>query len=808
MNTHHIIRILLLAAVMFSSVCRAEVATDRPNVLWIYVDDMSDWMGCYGDPIAQTPHIDSLAAEGVLFQNAFMPAPVCSTTRSALITGTMQTTYGLHQHRTMIRMPLAEGLRTVPELFREAGYLTFNEAKDDYNFKRDRDLMYSPEFQRPTRRQVVAHMVGRDVSWLKQLQGKRFFGQIQLKGGKIDGETGSKFPAKSRVGDDQVAVPPQYPDHPVFRNAIARHYEQVAETDAQVGAIIEGLKEFGLWDDTVVFFFTDHGSPLPRAKQFLYDDGTKVPLIVRWPKNIQAARGESRSDLVSGIDITATSLGLAGITIPDFMEGHDLFADLYHSQKFVISARDRMGNAIDRMRTVRSQKFRYIRNYKTDRALYQPQYRDNYATFTILRDLLAHGELSPLQASYHDAVNRPEEELFNLESDPHQTVNLAKDPEFATVLTEHREHLQQWEHATDDKGRYPESKASLKLVFEESKGTCVTAEYDFLKSEQTDASDNAVENQDAIAQPSRKATDQVEKPKPKIVPYPDAATWTDAGVAVKEFPGFAFIGEFVKDRQALQATPAGNQFYLSIYQGGLPGAGWDGDAVAHEWIELSDLQNRLQGWTKVDRSKAAVGKQPPAGAIVLFDGSNTNAWKNAKIVNGTLQAGAATKQNFRDFTLYLEYLVPLKPEPPISHPHRGNSGVFAVGAYEVQIADTFGLDPNPNAWKEVDLLKPVDTWSGSVYGIRAADLNMCLPPLAWQSMEIEFKAARFTGGSKVSNAVISVILNGVKIQDNISLPEGTGGGPAGPRPEVANGPIYLQNHGNPNRFRNVWIVPR
>lgn len=478
-------RVAGLIALSVLAFWNSEVRAERPNILWIYVDDMSDWMGCYGDPLAQTPHIDSLASGGVTFQHAFMPAPVCSTTRSALITGTMQTTHGLHQHRTMIKKPLPDGLVTIPELFRRAGYVTFNEAKDDYNFQRNRDVMYSPEFKRPTRKQVSGHMVGRDVSWLKQLKGKLFFGQIQLKGGKFEGETGSKFPAKSRVADDQVDVPPQYPDHAVFRNAIARHYEQIAETDAQVGAIIAALKTYKLWDNTAVFFFTDHGSPLPRAKQFLYEDGTKVPLIVHWPDGVAriTRHGNSRADLVSGIDITASSLGLAGISIPDFMEGQELFADDFQARRYVISARDRMGNAIDRIRTVRSAKFRYIRNYKTDRALYQPQYREGYATFTTLRELHQSGKLSPLQASYYDVENRPEEELYDLENDPHQTVNLAQTSGFESVLKEHRETLEQWEAETDDKGRNPESRESLRLVFKSSKGRCVNPEYEFLKSE-------------------------------------------------------------------------------------------------------------------------------------------------------------------------------------------------------------------------------------------------------------------------------------------------------------------------------------
>lgn len=452
----------------------------RPNILWIYVDDMSNWLSCYGDTFAETPNIDSLAEGGVRFDKAFMPAPVCSTTRSALITGTMQTSHGLHQHRTMIKRPLPHDMLTVPELFRRAGYLTFNEAKDDYNFQRERHRMYSPEFRRPGFR---SHLTGRDVSWLQQLQGTRFFGQIQLAGGKFGGETGAKYPAVSRFDAKQVTVPPQYPDDPVIRNAMVRHYEQIQETDAQVGAIIAALKEYHLWRNTVVFFFTDHGSPLPRSKQFLYDEGTRVPLIVQADigGNQLVRHGRVRTDLVNGIDIAVTSLALAGIEAPDVMEGRNLFAENLRPRSFVVSARDRLGIAVDRVRAVRTANFRYIRNFNTDRALFQSQYRDNYATFQALRKLYEEGRLSPLQSSYFEASQRPAEELYDLTSDPHQTRNLANDPNSDDVLRRHRQFLQTWEDETDDKGRYPESRASLELVYKQAKGKVTAPEFDFLK---------------------------------------------------------------------------------------------------------------------------------------------------------------------------------------------------------------------------------------------------------------------------------------------------------------------------------------
>jgi len=383
----------------------------------------------------------------------------------------------------MITKPLPEGITTIPQLFREAGYITFNEQKADYNFLYKQSDLFSPEFKRPKKKALRGHLVAHDLSWLEQLKGKKFFGQIQLAGGKYQGEAGNKYPAPSRVKESEVTVPPQYPDNSVMRNAIARHYEQIAFCDSQVGAIITALKEYEIWDDTAVFFFTDHGCQMPRAKQFLYDEGAKVPLIVHWPKgHAQLAKnGTVRNDLVSGIDITVSSLALAGLDVPEFMEGENLFAANYQGRESVISAKDRMGNAIDRVRSVRSGNFLYIRNYMTDRPLYQAAYRDGYATFINLRKLYKEGALTPLQASYHDAAQRKSEELYDLAKDPHQLNNLATNPEYAATLKKLRAQLKEWEKETDDKGQYPSSKAELKKVFDNAPEKCVNPEYDIFK---------------------------------------------------------------------------------------------------------------------------------------------------------------------------------------------------------------------------------------------------------------------------------------------------------------------------------------
>ncbi|WDE97313.1 sulfatase [Lentisphaera profundi] len=475
----------IVAILALFTLSHAVFSREAPNVLWIYVDDMSDWMGCYGDKTVATPNIDMLAKNGVKFERVYMPAPVCSTSRSALITGTMQTSHGLHEHRTMIKKPLPKGITTIPQLFRQAAYLTFNEEKTDYNFSYKLSDLYSPEFKRPSKKIVSSHLKAHDLSWLEQLKGKKFFGQIQLSGGKYQGEAGSKYPAYSRVKEREVNVPPQYPDNAVMRNAIARHYEQVAFCDSQVGSIIKALKEYELWDNTIVFFFTDHGCQMPRAKQHLYDEGTKVPLIVHWPKGFQQItnKGSIRKDLVSGIDITVSSLALAGLQVPDFMEGKNLFAKNYQERDYVISAKDRMGIAIDHVRAVRSEKFVYIKNHMTDRPHYQAAYRDGNAVFTNIRKMYKDGELTPLQGSYHDASKRKVEELYDVENDPHQVHNLALNPEYVSILKMHREQLKVWENTTDDKGRIPSSRDELQKVYKHAKGKVENPEYDIFKEE-------------------------------------------------------------------------------------------------------------------------------------------------------------------------------------------------------------------------------------------------------------------------------------------------------------------------------------
>ncbi len=455
----------------------------RPNILWIFSEDLSPYMGCYDDPIntGHTPTIDALASRGVLFRRAYMPAPVCSACRSAIITGVMQTTTGTHQHRssrapgnkidpkTFIRLP--EGMKTIPELMREAGYFTFNSGKDDYNFYYNRRNLYSVG----TRHNYKPGMNGwqgnfarhsgsftEDTWRARPDKSQPWFGQIMIWGGKAGGKHVRKG---EKLAPDDVPLPPYFPDTPAHRKSWTAHYNAVRGADARVQEILDVLKADGELENTIVFFFSDHGNNQSlRHKQFCYEGGVHVPLVIKG--DLPSLKpGTVRGDLVSGLDISATTLAMGGAKMPGCLDGRDLFAPDFTPRDFVISARDRCDYTIDRIRTVRTDKFRYIRNFFPERPMLQPQYRDHAATVKDLKRLHAQNKLSDYQEKFWFGL-RPKEELYEIAKDPFQMHNLAGDPAFAAELAKHRKILEGWIAKTGDKGQFPEDPVQLKATFD------------------------------------------------------------------------------------------------------------------------------------------------------------------------------------------------------------------------------------------------------------------------------------------------------------------------------------------------------
>ena len=454
----------------------------KPNVLWIYLEDVSGWVGAYGDTLIKTPNIDMLASEGIRYDRFYTPAGVCSATRSAIITGMMQTSINAHNHRSARskfrkqtfpeydKNVLPSYVVPLPIRFKEAGYYTFNEGgKDDYNFEWDANAFY--DFV--TAKGWGPQLFTSGEALKNNTEHKPFFGQIQLGGGKL-----RKVPKV--VDRSKVPVPPYYPDIVEVREEIANHYDCLLETDKQVGAIIDALKKSGQYENTYIFMFSDHGMKLHRHKQFLYEGGIHMPFTLSGP-GINA--NQVNDDLVSGIDISATSLAAAGITIPQKMEGQDILGQHYKKRSYVIAARDRCDETIEKIRAVITPKYKYLKNYLTDRLFMQPSYKDNWPVSKKFRQLMAEGKMNKDQLVFFGDT-KPAEELYDLANDPHEIHNLATLPEYQKELEKQRTILNNWIADTNDQGQFPESDLGLKCVIKRrGANKCINPEYDRVKKQ-------------------------------------------------------------------------------------------------------------------------------------------------------------------------------------------------------------------------------------------------------------------------------------------------------------------------------------
>ena len=473
---HHLhLPLLLLAAalVLPSATLRA---ADRPNILWFVVDDMSANFSCYGEKTIETPNVDRLAREGTKFTHAFVTAPVCSPCRSALITGMYQTSIGAHHHRSgrgEEKIHLPEGVTPIPALLQKAGYFTcigsglpdldfrglpFGQAKGkkkaqnagsrlgktDYNFEWDA-AMYDGD------------------DWASRAAGQPFFMQVQLHGGKLRGASDAdakqlaERAAKelgSATDPEKVTLPPYYPRDPVLLRDWAAYLDSVRLTDLHVGRVLARLEKEGLLENTLLIFMTDHGISHARGKQFLYDEGTHIPFIVRGPG---VAKGAVRDDVIEHIDMAAMSLAAAGLPLPPTMQARDVLAKDYTKREAVFAARDRCDETVERLRSVRTDRFLYIRNFYPQRPHLQPNaYKDGKAIVQSLRALHAAGKLDALSGKLLFSPARPPEELYEWTTDRWQVKNLAADPAHQATLEMLRARLDRWIVETKDRGPEPE----------------------------------------------------------------------------------------------------------------------------------------------------------------------------------------------------------------------------------------------------------------------------------------------------------------------------------------------------------------
>ncbi|WP_231616075.1 sulfatase-like hydrolase/transferase [Novipirellula artificiosorum] len=426
----------------------------RPNILWLSCEDISPHLGCYGDKDAITPNIDGLAKQGVRYSNVFTTAGVCAPCRSAIITGIYQSTLGTHHMRCNAELP--DFVKPFSTYMRQAGYYCTNNSKQDYQFKTPRDAWDESSGK--------AHWKNR------QDETQPFFAVFNFTGCHESGiENEAKYKqvtkdltSEQRQDPNQLTLPPYYPDTPVVREDWKRNYELITAMDLWAGERIQELKDQGVYEDTIIMYWSDHGVGLPRAKRWLYDSGTRIPLVVRIPDSFRLAnQGQPTTvddQLISSLDFAPTVLNLAGIRLPEYFQGRAFLGqDLTKPRDYVYGARDRMDERYDIIRAVRDNRFRYIRNYEPFKPYYQYMNTpEKGATMKELRRVHAEGEL-PEPAALFMANNKPAEELYDLQSDPHEIHNLAADETYKEVLDRMREVHLNWVVETRDIGLIPES---------------------------------------------------------------------------------------------------------------------------------------------------------------------------------------------------------------------------------------------------------------------------------------------------------------------------------------------------------------
>ena len=433
---------------------------ERPNILWIVAEDLSPIIPPFGDQTVETPYLSRLSEEGVRYTNVFSTSGVCAPSRAAIATGMYQNHIGAHHMRT--RSVIDEGpeglipyeavpppyMKMQSQYFREAGYYTTNNAKEDYQFRAPVTAWDESSSQ--------AH-------WRNRGLGQPFFSVFNL-GITHESQIWRQADAPSLVSKDlDVPVPPYLPTTDISLNDIRQVYSNIVSMDKQVGRILNQLEEDSLVEDTIIFFYSDHGGPLPRQKRLLYDSGIEVPLIIRFPNKWRA--GETDDQLVSFVDFKSTTLSLAGIRPPSYSDGRAFLGEFVETppRNYIHAAADRFDNEYDTIRAVRDSRFKYLRNYNLDKPYYLPlPYREQMPIMQELLRLNEQGKLNQNQAQWF-RHQKPLEELFDIENDPHELQNLAEDPAYSDKLIELRVELDSWLSGFKDLGFKPEDELIKEL---------------------------------------------------------------------------------------------------------------------------------------------------------------------------------------------------------------------------------------------------------------------------------------------------------------------------------------------------------
>lgn len=456
-------RFLSSISIVFLTFCLANAQSKQPNIIWLVSEDQSpEFFPMYGDNTVSLPNLSQLADDSVIYDNMHATTPVCSPARSAIITGMYPTTLGTHNMRTynegrkanqpQLGIPsyspkFPDYIRPFTAYMREAGYYCTNSNKQDYNFKISDDAWD----------QSCRYCKGRqkaNIHWRNRAAGQPFFAVFNFQISH-ESQIWAQHNNKRYITPDEVTnIPPYFPDDPIIREDMAINYSNLVRMDKEIGAIINELKEQGLYDNAYIFFYSDHGGPFPRHKRAIYDSGIKVPLMIKLPKNVKA--GSRNDDLWSFVDLAPTVLQLAQIPLPDYLQGMSILDKKTKPRKYLVTASDRFDGQVDRIRSIKTKRYKLIKNYNVS----LPHALDvNYRKkMPMMRRLLALSDKGLLDKNAQRWFDTPKDaiEFYDLQKDPFELNNLAEKASYSNKLRKFNSLLEEWIIETRDLGRLPE----------------------------------------------------------------------------------------------------------------------------------------------------------------------------------------------------------------------------------------------------------------------------------------------------------------------------------------------------------------
>ena len=474
-----LLRLYVVCLCLITSLMPIQAEQQPPNILWLVVEDMSPIIAPYGDTTVATPNISSLADEGIVFTNAYSTSGVCAPSRAALAMGMYPTSFGANHMRTGSNtketgLPKYEAIppsdaKILSHHMQEAGYYTTNNYKTDYQFKPPKGIWHESSVSAHWRNRpdetafysvfnfTTTHESGLFEPYgIREVESRYYFAGDREKTAALPQhhsvKTASDKTPMHISKETDFPIPPYLPDTPEVRRDLWKMYNNLVETDKQIGAVLQQLKDDGLYDETIIVFYADHGGPLPRQKRLIYDSGLKVPLIIRFPNAKHAGKRDDR--LISFVDFAPTTLTMASQPVPENMHGvpfaHANGLPKNEARDYVFAAADRFDGFTDTIRAVKDKRFKYIRNYRPEQGYYLPvTYRERIPTMQTLLALHEQDKLNEAQVQWF-RQNKPKEELFDTVNDPHELHNLAADPKYAPELKRFRAVLAQWLERTGD----------------------------------------------------------------------------------------------------------------------------------------------------------------------------------------------------------------------------------------------------------------------------------------------------------------------------------------------------------------------